>query len=44
MPCQRLIFLGAVLDLTTMILSLPQLKVTTIVDACIIAFLKGVAQ
>ena len=31
-PCQRLIFLGAVLDSATMTLSLPQPKVTTIVD------------
>ena len=33
-PCQRLIFLGAVLDSTTMTLSLPQPKLTTIVDTC----------
>ena len=33
-PCQRLIFLGAVLDSTTMTLSLPQTKLTTIVDTC----------
>ena len=32
--CQRLIFLGAVLDSTTMTLSLPQPKLTTIVDTC----------
>ena len=32
--CQRLIFLGAVVDSTTMTLSLPQPKLTTIVDTC----------
>ena len=31
-PCQRLIFLGDVLDSTTMTLSLPQPKLTSIVD------------
>ena len=34
LPCQCLIFLGAVLDSTTMTLSLPQPKRTTIVDTC----------
>ena len=33
-PCQRLIFLGAVLDSTTMTLSLPPPKLTSIVDTC----------
>ena len=33
-PCQRLIFLEVVLDSTTMTLSLPQPKLTTIVDTC----------
>ena len=33
-PCQRLIFLGAVLDSTTMTLSLPQPKLTKLVDTC----------
>ena len=33
-PCQRLIFLGAALDSTTMTLSLPQPKLTSIVDTC----------
>ena len=33
-PCQRLIFLGAVLDSTTMTLTLPQPKLTKIVDTC----------
>ena len=33
-PCQRLIFLAAVLDSTTMTLSLPRLKLTFIVDTC----------
>ena len=32
--CQRLIFLGAALDPTTMTLSLPQPKLTTTVDTC----------
>ena len=31
-PCQRVIFLGAALDSTTMTLSLPQQKLTSIVD------------
>ena len=33
-PCQHLIFLGAVLDSTTMTLCLPQPKLTSIVDTC----------
>ena len=33
-PCQRLIFLGAALDSTTMTLPLPQPKLTSIVDTC----------
>ena len=33
-PCQRLIFLGAALDSKTMTLSLPQPKLTSIVDTC----------
>ena len=33
-PCQRLIFLTAVLDSTTMTLFLPRLKLTFIVDTC----------
>ena len=33
-PCQHLIFLGAVLDSTAMTLCLPQPKLTSIVDTC----------
>lgn len=38
-PCQRLIFLGAVLDSTTMTLSLPQPKLTTILTPAITSLL-----
>ena len=43
-PCQRLIFFGAILDSTAMTLSLPQPKRTSIVDTCHHSLLKGVAQ